>query len=512
MHNPKIMSYIEITCDNFSKLTFSGQVVALGFLGRMFQFADAKSKQQIVRDLMGPNSAVVRASFCQDRRVFAAGVDLYKALLNSKDILVLQEVYGQLTALFQEALVGLSKLPRFRNGNGGGTAFKDLSIGAEERRRVCHFVLACVADMAMAKGSVLSMWALDPPIFKLLSDHAGAADESFAVREPWIHHAVLKLLHDHSACHAHFLSSSDLVVSSGSIGASPSSAFFSAVLVSLRNVLGMRQLWIPSQKLALEWSREVLRETLKNGLALFDKPEFKSLVEALFRVAACNRPVSDPASSKDVVVTALSIVHFVLKEFSLDGFYSCYDDAHNLAQTHARSSDESIRGLSRDILNCLPPLIADWKEGSGAKREFEQMKKAVLHQKDERRHAITAPDFRVFVEAILQMCSKGGPEAFRDKTNRQLEVSFLRQEDNDRRGKEYIDGLTACEELKALHMSRCLAQYCVNNKLKSPLGKAQDTLFTVEKVIRNTTIALIEERTKGLSMPGCQVMTEAEWD
>ena len=69
---------------------------------------------------------------------------------------------------------------------------------------------------------------------------------------------------------------------------------------------------------------------------------------------------------------------------------------------------------------------------------------------------------------------KGGPDAFRDKTNRQLEVSFLRPEENGgRRGQEYLEALTACEELKTLHMSRCLAQYCVNNKLKSPLGKAQ---------------------------------------
>ena len=62
------------------------------------------------------------------------------------------------------------------------------------------------------------------------------------------------------------------MVSAGNIGASPSSAFFSAILVSLRKILGMRQLWIPSQKLTLDWSREVLRETLKNGLSLFDKP------------------------------------------------------------------------------------------------------------------------------------------------------------------------------------------------------------------------------------------------
>ena len=38
---------------------------------------------------------------------------------------------------------------------------------------------------------------------------------------------------------------------------------------------------------------------------------------------------------------------------------------------------------------------------------------------------------------------------------------------------------------------------------------AQDTLTTVEKVIRSTTIALLEDRTKGVSMPGCQVRNVA---
>ena len=69
------------------------------------------------------------------------------------------------------------------------------------------------------------------------------------------------------------------MVGAASLGASPSSAFFSAVLVALRRILGMRQLWAPSLMLALEWSREVLRETLKSGLSLFDKPEFRGAIQ-----------------------------------------------------------------------------------------------------------------------------------------------------------------------------------------------------------------------------------------
>ena len=86
-------------------------------------------------------------------------------------------------------------------------------------------------------------------------------------------------------------------------------SIFSAVLVSLRHLVGMGRLWVPSQKLTLEWSREVLSETLKSGLSLFDKPEFKSLVGALF--AEAGFVVS--TANKDVVVSALRIVHFVLK-------------------------------------------------------------------------------------------------------------------------------------------------------------------------------------------------------
>ena len=42
------------------------------------------------------------------------------------------------------------------------------------------------------------------------------------------------------------------------------------------------------------------------------------------------------------------------------------------------------------------------------------------------------------------------------------------------------------------------------------LSMTQDTLTTVEKVIRSTTIALLEDRTKGVSMPGCQVRKGGE--
>ena len=40
-------------------------------------------------------------------------------------------------------------------------------------KKVVLFVLAALGNLATAKGSVLSMWALDPSIFNLLQQHSG---------------------------------------------------------------------------------------------------------------------------------------------------------------------------------------------------------------------------------------------------------------------------------------------------------------------------------------------------
>jgi hypothetical protein len=49
-------------------------------------------------------------------------------------------------------------------------------------------VLACLGKLATTAGSVLSMWALDPSIFLLLSNHCGLESPALARDHPSLHH------------------------------------------------------------------------------------------------------------------------------------------------------------------------------------------------------------------------------------------------------------------------------------------------------------------------------------
>ena len=113
-----------------------------------------------------------------------ASVRFFRNLLKSKNILVLQEGYAALLKAFQTALI-------------------NLPVNAKH----VLFVLECLSDVINAKGSILSIWALDPPVFLLLAKQGRLLDAEFCKYEPLTHYAILKMLKTHCSCHHQFLAS-----------------------------------------------------------------------------------------------------------------------------------------------------------------------------------------------------------------------------------------------------------------------------------------------------------------
>ena len=68
---------------------------------------------------------------------------------------MLQEAYSALVRPFLEAIQHLSGC--FSESPGKSTT---------ESVKILLFVLEAISDLIHVKGSVLSMWALDPPVFK----------------------------------------------------------------------------------------------------------------------------------------------------------------------------------------------------------------------------------------------------------------------------------------------------------------------------------------------------------
>ena len=127
--------------------------------------------------------------------------NLLHNLLSLKHVLILQKVYRLLLERFETAIITLS--------GGGVKPFLDANNRTEKTtkltaKKTVLFVLAAISNIATAKGSVLSMWALEPSIFIVLCDHAGLADAGVAVGHPAVHHAMLRLLLLHSSAHTFY--------------------------------------------------------------------------------------------------------------------------------------------------------------------------------------------------------------------------------------------------------------------------------------------------------------------
>ena len=106
--------------------------------------------------------------------------------------MVLQEIYGHLTEIYESALITIANIEPFLKKTIScrkaveGTEKDNFPMERShhqprytrnEAESIVCFSLECLSNLINAKGSVLSMWALDPSIFSLLINHSGLFKE-----------------------------------------------------------------------------------------------------------------------------------------------------------------------------------------------------------------------------------------------------------------------------------------------------------------------------------------------
>ncbi len=107
-----------------------------------------------------------------------------------------------------------------------------------EAAKIILFALECLVDLVNAKGSVLSMWALDPPLFILLASDCGLQSEVLSQNHPRVHLALVQMLTQHCKAHHHFLASSQLLTSSMSMTMkAPTAEYFELLLKTIVDLL-----------------------------------------------------------------------------------------------------------------------------------------------------------------------------------------------------------------------------------------------------------------------------------
>ena len=191
----QMIEFYTVSMKSFKKLSYKGQAFALEFAERMISHVEHQKQQQVEfgKTKMAPEifvkmvldiDLVGLGASTNGKETRKASVRFFRNLLKSKNILVLQEGYAALLKAFQTALI-------------------NLPVNAKH----VLFVLECLSDVINAKGSILSIWALDPPVFLLLAKQGRLLDAEFCKYEPLTHYAILKMLKTHCSCHHQFLAS-----------------------------------------------------------------------------------------------------------------------------------------------------------------------------------------------------------------------------------------------------------------------------------------------------------------
>ncbi len=476
-HKRAIMEFTLSGAESFRRLSFAGKESLLLFLTRMLSLADKGEQAVLLGKVLDPRSPVGQAMFSLDKRVGEASANLFRVLLNSKSVIVLQEVYSHLMCLLEESVHRLGGVPRFLKSS---NKFKEKALSHRQLRTAFFFVLSSLSNVVAGKGSVLSMWALEPPVFAVLAHHSGVQSAELASSCPWLHHTLLKTLIFHCATHSCFVSSSSALASATQqVSSSPTSGHFADIISAISKMLHRGEAACSATlNLVLDWLEKLLLAVALNG----STHAFRGLDEV--KLIHKNVLGMTMKKSKEDTLRLLAVVQKLTAALGTGGAQDpeTLSLMHSVFGQHLRSVHPQVQEKASELIRGMPPLALDWRTSEkGQKKEKRTQAIHLLRNIQQSRPSGISPnDFKTFVEALL----KGpltGPRSHQDKVTKHLELNFPR----DPVSSANFLSVLGNEDLRTLWMSVAVSHYCVNNKLKTPLGKAQDTLTTIEKVIKN---------------------------
>ena len=406
--------------------------------------------RKMISKFLGVDSHLVRLAIeGYNTEVLQDLLNLCHSIFGQKNVLVLQDMYAVLLERYEVALVNLISSKPFLDKNN----YCKKNMSSNTAKNTIMFVLAALSNLATNKGSLLSVWALEPSLFNLLSQHSGLHNSTLAMSYPAIHHSILRMLLLHSSAHHFYQSSSSLL---GSLSTSPTSENLSVLMTSLANLMT----WSPSSQtvksLALRTLHTILVMLKPNASAFTDKDIFDMVFRACVKLMS-----SSQLFLKDCLrIFILLVEDYPIRENHLKVISFVVTQAFMIG-------DEAVRQLALKILSKIPlelqlnkldkTLLIKYNLYND--QDGQSLSKCL--SKSYSAEDISAADVK---EYLLYLSG--------DEKN----VSWLALPDMTDGHHEY----SPTTEIKYTILSWLTAQFCVLNKLKSPIGKPQETLGHID--------------------------------
>lgn len=463
-------------------------LAVLSLLTLIVDQINTKLPVTFVEKLLAPDSQLLKLRFHREKEVMSAVQGVYQALLSLKNIPTLEAAYkmvlGEMACALSSLTITLA--PAFSGPCPSiqHPAFASLTLPLEKAQFTLIFNLTTLTTIGNTKNSLIGMWALSPTVFALLSHNLMLVHSELAIYYPAIQYAVLYTLYSHCTRHDHFISSS-LSSSSPSLfdGAVISTVttatkkHYSTLLSLLGGLLVKEHLYPETRRLLLTWAQEisVLMKKSDTYSPLFSLPSFNKFCRGLL--------ANGLNEDQSICLQTCHSLQVLSSSLSTELLQRCVD----VCRVQLVHSAVRVRQAYGKLLRTIP---LDVTLSNHSHPEMREISLAIRHHMSRAPSSTFHPqDFSDLISFILYgVLHRGGKDPWLER----LYYSCQRLEKRDVRGG--TDGFRPGVVPRALLKTEAVlwqwavweaAQFTVLSKLRTPLGRAQDTFQTIEGIIRS---------------------------
>ncbi|KYN40743.1 Serine/threonine-protein kinase SMG1 [Trachymyrmex septentrionalis] len=464
----------------------------LNIISKIIKEVSANLPLELVHTLLGKNSMLLKLRFRNSITIQNASLSVYHSLLSLKNIPLLQESYRYILADLEIAYkLILSDIDILVADN----PLSDLQYTKSDVEIVVTFILRALSDIANASNSIIGMWALKPSILELLAVRLKPYDIALSTASPFLQYNILYLLYAHCSRYNHFVSSSSLITGTtasrpmdmfpGTLDVpttSPASGHLSIILNLIAKTYNKNT---PACTLLLlsTWLQEICIQSEKYIGILSETQECQSIIASLINCGA--------TTNDDVASAACNLFEMLMTAKDVVWKQGTYLSIVDLATLHLTSCNKTIREKYGALLMCMPINIVLSKLNkqhlfSDTKKLREIVTYSTeslilaqrLHMRSNNNGELLAQHFKTYMAFLLQehyLDASGLSEIFT--------LCWPAVPENGTTARMYDLALANCSFLFFWSGFEA-AQHCVLNKLRTSLGKPQETFTSIESALK----------------------------
>ncbi|XP_055626781.1 serine/threonine-protein kinase Smg1 [Toxorhynchites rutilus septentrionalis] len=427
----------------------------------------------------------IKLRYRQSREIQEGLLKLYHRVLAIKNVNVLQEAYKYILDDLDNAMKTIHE------------SVADNGIVNSQAQFAINFNLLTLSPLAMANNSILVMWTLQPSILVVLLDKLHILNTDLCMKYEKLHYAIIRVAYQHCIQNSNFISSSSLLRSKNyaildsfnRMGlestpvstTSPTAEHFRFIIEFLEKILP-EDSSIHHVELLLDWCRTIIGQAAHYFDVLLDNRSFNAIIRSICDISV--RP------DEGLILRCAKCLDLVSSYKSLAA--NTYQSIAEVCCVHMCSVSSEVREIFSSILGKLPLRFSlkQVSQFSGNNQLRSQHIYGLQHWyvSTEKTGDMRSQYFREFIERIG---FQQDTECIDDFLKEMFVKSWFANNDKSR-----VYAEMALNDLRSLvpWVQWEAAHFCVNNKLRTPIGKPQETFLKIESVIKqNARVLALKE-------------------